>query len=131
MSEPTASQTLATWVTGLRYADIDAPTVAYAKELLLDHVGCAARGGTIDTADAVARMLAAVGADEGSALSAVVGKAPLRPEWAAFANGVHAHSIELDDTHSASSPAERPSSFAVAAAAANGPTTPVGWKPFA
>ncbi len=58
VSEPTASQTLATWVTDLRYSDIDAPTVAYAKELLLDHLGCAARGGTVDTADAVARMLA-------------------------------------------------------------------------
>ena len=48
-------------------------------------------------------MLATVGADEGAALTAVVAKAPLRPEWAVFANGVHAHSIELDDTHSASS----------------------------
>ena len=48
-------------------------------------------------------MLAAVGADEGTALTAVVAKAPLRPEWAVFANGVYAHSIELDDTHSASS----------------------------
>ena len=98
-----ASETLAAWVTDLRFSDIDAPTVAYAKELLLDHLGCATRGGTVDTADAVARMLAAIGADEGPALTAVVAKSPLRPEWAAFANGVHAHSIELDDTHSASS----------------------------
>ena len=103
MSAPTASETLAAWVTDLRFSDIDAPTVAYARELLLDHLGCATRGGTVDTAEAVARMLAAVGADEGPALTAVVAKAPLRPEWAAFANGVHAHSIELDDTHSASS----------------------------
>jgi 2-methylcitrate dehydratase PrpD len=103
VSAATASQKLAEWVVGLRYADIDEPTVAYARELLLDHLGCAARGGTIDTADAVGRMLAAVGADEGTALTAVVAKAPLRPEWAVFANGVYAHSIELDDTHSASS----------------------------
>jgi 2-methylcitrate dehydratase PrpD len=103
VSEATASQALARWVVGLRYADIDAPTVEYARELLLDHLGCAARGGTIDTADAVGRMLAAVGADEGAALTAVVAKRPLRPEWAVFAHGVYAHSIELDDTHSASS----------------------------
>jgi 2-methylcitrate dehydratase PrpD len=103
VSAPTASETLAAWVTDLRFSDIDAPTVAYARELLLDHLGCATRGGTVDTAEAVARMLAAVGADEGPALTAVAAKAPLRPEWAAFANGVHAHSIELDDTHSASS----------------------------
>lgn len=98
-----ASEQLAGWVTGLRYADIDAPTVAYAKELLLDHLGCAVRGGTVDTAEAVDRMLATVGAAEGSALTAVIAKRPLRPEWAAFAHGVYGHSIELDDTHSASS----------------------------
>ena len=103
MSEATASQTLAAWVTALRYSDIDAPTVAYAKELVLDHLGCAVRGATVDTADAVERMLASIGADEGAVLTAVVGGVPLRPEWAVFANGVHAHSIELDDTHSASS----------------------------
>jgi 2-methylcitrate dehydratase PrpD len=98
-----ASEALAAWVIGLRHSDIDDETLAYARELLLDHIGCAARGGRVDTADAVARMLASVGADEGAALTAVVAKAPLRPEWAVFANGVHAHSIELDDTHSASS----------------------------
>ena len=48
MSEATASQKLAEWVVGLRYSDIDEPTVAYARELLLDHLGCAARGGVID-----------------------------------------------------------------------------------
>ena len=116
MSRPTASETLAAWVTDLRYSDIDAATVAYAKELLLDHLGCATRGGTVDTADAVARALATVGADEGSALTAVVAKVPLRPEWAVFANGVHAHSIELDDTHSASS--SHPAVVAIPAALA-------------
>ncbi|MDX6621360.1 MAG: hypothetical protein QOK36_3746 [Gaiellales bacterium] len=103
MSAPTASETLAAWVCELRYSDIDAATVAYAKELLLDHLGCAVRGGTIDTAEAVERMLATVGAGEGPALTAVIAKRPLRPEWAVFAHGVYAHSIELDDTHSASS----------------------------
>jgi 2-methylcitrate dehydratase PrpD len=47
--------------------------------------------------------LAAMGADSGAALTAVVGKAPARPEWAVFSNAIAAHSIELDDTHSASS----------------------------
>jgi 2-methylcitrate dehydratase PrpD len=103
MSAPTASETLAAWVCELRYSEIDAATVAYAKELLLDHLGCAVRGGTIDTAEAVERMLATVGAGEGPALTAVIAKRPLRPEWAVFAHGVYAHSIELDDTHSASS----------------------------
>jgi 2-methylcitrate dehydratase PrpD len=103
MSQATASQTLADWVVGLRYSDIDDPTVAYAKELVLDHLGCAIRGGTVDTADAVERMLASISADEGAVRTTVVAKAPVRPEWAVFANGVHAHSVELDDTHSASS----------------------------
>ncbi|MDX6541279.1 MAG: MmgE/PrpD N-terminal domain, partial [Gaiellales bacterium] len=92
MRAPTASETLAAWVCELRYSEIDAATVAYAKELLLDHLGCAVRGGTIDTAEAVERMLATVGAGEGPALTAVIGKRPLRPEWAVFAHGVYAHS---------------------------------------
>jgi 2-methylcitrate dehydratase PrpD len=103
VSAQAASETLAAWVCDLRYSDIDGPTVAYAKELLLDHLGCAVRGGTIDTAEAVDRMLATIGGGEGSALTAVIAKQPLRPEWAVFAHGVYAHSIELDDTHSASS----------------------------
>ena len=103
MSPPSAAETLAAWAIDLRYDEIDAPTIAYAKELLLDHLGCAVRGGTGETAEAVDRMLAAICAGEGGPLTAVVAKQPVRPEWAVFANGVYAHSIELDDTHSASS----------------------------
>jgi 2-methylcitrate dehydratase PrpD len=94
---------LARWVLALRYEDIDTETEAYARELILDHLGCAARGGVADNMPSVDATLAAMGADSGPALTAVVGKAPARPEWAVFSNAVAAHSIELDDTHSASS----------------------------
>lgn len=94
---------LAGWVLGLRYEDIDPETEAYCRELVLDHLGTAARGGVMENMPSVDRALAAMGAGEGSTLTAVVGKAPARPEWAVFTNAIAAHSVELDDTHSASS----------------------------
>ena len=50
-----ASEQLAGWVTGLRYADIDAPTVAYAKELLLDHLGESKAAQAIELAVSLAK----------------------------------------------------------------------------
>ena len=94
---------LARWVLALRYEDIDAGTESYARELILDHLGCAARGGVVENMPSVDAALAAMGAGSGAQLTAVVGKQPARPEWAVFSNAIAAHSIELDDTHSASS----------------------------
>ena len=94
---------LARWVLDLKYEDIDAGTESYARELILDHLGTAARGGVVDNMPSVDATLAALGADSGATLTAIVGKQPARPEWAVFSNAIAAHSIELDDTHSASS----------------------------
>ncbi len=94
---------LARWVLDLTYEDIDAGTESYARELILDHLGTAARGGVVDNMPSVDATLAALGAGSGSTLTAIVGKQPARPEWAVFSNAIAAHSIELDDTHSASS----------------------------
>lgn len=101
-SAASASARLAQWVLDLRDDDVPADVRSYARELLLDHLGTAARGGTIDTLASVHTALDAMGASEGRT-TAVVGRAGRRPEWAIFANGIAAHSIELDDTHSASS----------------------------
>jgi 2-methylcitrate dehydratase PrpD len=94
---------LARWVLDLQYEDIDADTEAYCRELILDHLGTAARGGVMENMPSVDATLASLGADSGAVLTAVVGKAPARPEWAVFTNSIAAHSVELDDTHSASS----------------------------
>ena len=94
---------LAKWVLDLRYEDIDADTEGYCRELILDHLGTAARGGVMENMPSVDATLASLGADSGAVLTAVVGKAPARPEWAVFTNSIAAHSVELDDTHSASS----------------------------
>jgi 2-methylcitrate dehydratase PrpD len=91
---------LARWVLALQYEDIDAGTESYARELILDHLGTAARGGVVENMPSVDATLAAMGADSGSQLTAVVGKRPARPEWAVFSNAIAAHSIELDDTRS-------------------------------
>lgn len=98
----TSSQELARFVVRLDGATLGGEIVALAKGLVLDHLGCAARGSRSPTAAACARMLAAIAAAQEPA-TAVVGGLPVRAEWAIFANGVAAHSIELDDTHSASS----------------------------
>ena len=94
---------LARWVLDLKYEDIDADTEAYCRELILDHLGTAARGGVMENMPSVDATLASLGADSGAVLTAVVGKAPARPEWAVFTNAIAAHSVELDDSHSASS----------------------------
>ena len=61
---------LARWVLELRYEDIDADTEAYCRELILDHVGTAARGGVMENMPSVDATLAALGADEGAVLTA-------------------------------------------------------------
>ncbi len=94
---------LARWVVELRPEDLDPALRRYAAYLLLDHLGCAARGSTVDTAGSLARALDALGAGDDGTQAAVVGRVPQRIEWAILANAVHAHSIELDDTHNASS----------------------------
>ena len=83
---------LARWVLDLKYEDIDADTEAYCRELILDHLGTAARGGVMENMPSVDATLAALGADSGAVLTAVVGKAPARPEWAVFTNAIAAHS---------------------------------------
>ena len=44
---------LARWVLELRYEDIDADTEAYCRELILDHLGTAARGGVMENMPSV------------------------------------------------------------------------------
>ena len=102
MPEPIA-RGLARWALGLRFEDLGDDAVAYAHDLLLDYLGCAIRGGATETAAAADRALAALHAADGPERAAVCGGAPLRVEYAIARNGIAAHSIELDDTHSASS----------------------------
>ena len=75
---------------------------AYAKTLLLDYLGVAAAGAAMEEASHIAGqvMHAQGGAPEASVFG-LVEKLPAAN--AAFANGVSAHSIEMDDTHSAAS----------------------------
>lgn len=93
-----ASQRLSAWVHDLEFSDISADTVAYTKGLVLDHLGCAARGGIIDSAPALDAALDQLQPHDGRT-TVVVGKRAMRPEWAIMANGSAAHALELDDTH--------------------------------
>jgi 2-methylcitrate dehydratase PrpD len=93
-----ASQRLAAWVSDLRYSDIPPDTLDYTKQLVLDHLGCAARGGVFDSSPALDAALERLQPYDGTT-TVVVGKRAMRPEWAIMANGSAAHSLELDDTH--------------------------------
>jgi 2-methylcitrate dehydratase PrpD len=71
------------------------------KELVLDHVGVGIRGSGTDSARAVARF--AQRTSRGGSASFLGTNARAEAPWAALANGVSAHSIEMDDVTTESS----------------------------
>ena len=102
MSGRTASAVLARWVVDLRSEDLDPTTprrrLTAARPSRLRRARLHRRHRRSGRAP-----LAALGAgDEGAAPPSSPPRPP-RSEWAILANAVHAHSIELDDTHNASS----------------------------
>lgn len=94
MRELTAE--IARWAARLRYDDIDAGVRAKARLLLLDHLGCVLAGSV--TAPAAAARSAMGATTSGFQPSESCGTAV-----SSFLNGLAAHSIEMDDTHLASS----------------------------
>ena len=94
----TPAAALAAFVATLRCADLPAGVVEAARRHLLDILGVAIRGRGHENA---ANALAGVRALDGSAGSvAVWGSAvALSAPWAALANGVAAHVLDYDDTH--------------------------------
>lgn len=80
----------------LTMADLDDRVVDRVKYLFLDYLGVAGRGSTGPTAACVHQALADLAGEDGRAT--VIGTAlKSSPPFAALANGVAAHSVELDD----------------------------------
>lgn len=80
----------------IEYSRLPPDAVDQAKYLLLDYLGVAARGSLSDSGRAVQRMITRLGKESRGA--AVIGtNLKASPPNAALANGVAAHSIELDD----------------------------------
>lgn len=71
------------------------------KELVLDHVGVAIRGSSTESARAIRRYVARTSPVGRASLLGV--EAWATASWAALANGVAAHSIEMDDVTTESS----------------------------
>jgi len=94
----TISQSLARFVAGLRGQDIPPEVIERAKHLILDAIGCALAARRFDFAKTSLRAIFALA---GSGDSVVIGQAerlPLRD--AVLANGILAHGLDYDDTHS-------------------------------
>ncbi len=92
----TAAETLARFNVQTRFEDLPAELVARAKRHVLDTVGAALAG---SAADASRRVLSVLHAEAAQAAAPVWGTARrLGLRDAAFANGVAAHALELDDS---------------------------------
>lgn len=96
----TSAQTLAEFVAGLRYDDLDSQVIDAARRHLLDTVGVALRGAQQEMPRkgraGVAALPGAIGRTRvwGTDLT-------LTAPYAAMANGIAAHVLDFDDTHTA------------------------------
>ena len=97
----TPTQQLATFCAGLQWPAIPSDARERTKELVLDHVGVAIRGSATESARAVRRYVARTSPSGRSSQLGVDARAAA--SWAALANGVAAHSIEMDDVTTESS----------------------------
>lgn len=93
----------AAFCAGLSYNDLPDEVVAYAKRLTVDTTGImigAARHAR--SSEPILRAVRALNRDATGATILATGE-PAAPEYAAFANGSMAHSLDYDDTHRAAS----------------------------
>ena len=95
-AQSTAAQTFAHFCTGLEYEALPPLVVERAKHFFIDYIAIALRGSMLDSSRPM-RMLAAARPIPGGAT--LLGRPdPVHASWAALANGMAAHSMELDDT---------------------------------
>src|SRR5688500_17223804 len=97
----TPTQQLAAFCARLQWSAIPSDARERTKELVLDHVGVAVRGSATESARAVRSYVARTSPSGRSSLLGVEARATA--SWAALANGVAAHSIEMDDVTTESS----------------------------
>jgi 2-methylcitrate dehydratase PrpD len=97
VSEPTLSEQLGSFAVAAIRDGAPAEVRTSVRQRILDIVGLEAAALMLDTSDAA---LAFVDSQGGSGQAHVVGRGEAVPAaWAAFANGVLAHSLDYDDTH--------------------------------
>jgi 2-methylcitrate dehydratase PrpD len=93
-----AALALARFSAGLRLADLPPPVVESARRHLLDTFGVAIRGRAHANAAASLRALAGIDGAAGS-IAVWGGDGSLAAGYAAMANGIAAHVLDFDDTH--------------------------------
>ena len=96
----TLTEQLAEFVTRTRYDDLPQDAIGMARRSLLDWLGSAIRGGSVEPAR-IARGVAAR-TMPGSEATVVATGEQLSALGATFANGAASHVIELDDLHQGS-----------------------------
>jgi 2-methylcitrate dehydratase PrpD len=95
-----ASETLATFAAALRLDALPVPVVAKVKLHLLDLLGVALAGSTMDFGTAVFGVAQAMGGPPECTAIGFVERVPA--VWAALVNGTLAHGLDYDDTHAES-----------------------------
>ena len=92
----TAAQAFGHFCAGLEYDALPTAVVERAKHFFIDYMAIALHASTLDSSRPVRALAAARPIPGGATL---FGRAdPVHASWAALANGMAAHSMELDDT---------------------------------
>src|SRR5512136_2588650 len=97
---PSASERLATFAAALRFDALPAAVVAQVKLHLLDLLGVALAGSTMEFGAAVQRVAQAMGGPPDCTVIGFYKRMPAA--WAALVNGTLAHGLDYDDTHTES-----------------------------
>jgi 2-methylcitrate dehydratase PrpD len=95
-AQATAAQAFARFCADLEYEALPTVVVERAKHFFIDYIGIALHASTLDSSRPVRALAAARPIPGGATL---LGRPdPVHAAWAALANGMAAHSMELDDT---------------------------------
>lgn len=94
---PNATRQIAEYVAAVRFDALPEKTVNATMLAFLDWVGCAVVGGQSASSQAAAHVVRDEGASGHSLIFADGSRSSAH--WAAFANGLASHTIELDDVH--------------------------------
>jgi 2-methylcitrate dehydratase PrpD len=95
--DDTLARRLATFAAACRADHVPSEVASSVRSRVFDILGISVAATALDTSRAVAAFVADQG---GTPEAGVIGSEEKRPAaWAAFANGVLAHSLDYDDTH--------------------------------
>lgn len=101
MTQPAPGQALATFAATLRFADIPAPVIRRAEDLMLDWLGSALAGKGVRPVETIARFMEQMGLPDRPS-EILIHRKRSSPLVAAVANAAASHFAEQDDVHNGS-----------------------------